>query len=179
MTYCIKAEQLVFLSWTVKSREGKTKKYLSIGANLGLLLGLLLRSNGPVNQEEVNVVELQVLQRVVEGPLDILRTVQVVPDLGAHEEVLALNRGVLLEEVLDGLANLIFIQVEPSTVQVSVTSPQSVEGGLVGLALVALTGEGTEANTRDGDSVAELESLAVRHDGSKGGRGSGVNKRTN
>lgn len=142
--------------------EGKT--YLAVRTNLGLLLGLLLRSNGPVNQEEVNVIELQVLQRVVERPLNILGPVQMVPDFSAHEKVLTLDRGVFLEEVLDRLANLILVQVEPSTIQVSVTGTETMECGLVRLALVALTREGTEANTRNGNSVAELERLAVRHD---------------
>ena len=73
---------------------GKASLYLSIRANLGLLLAILLGSNGPVDKEEVNVVELHTLERVVDGPEDVIVTVQVVPDLGGHEDIRTLDGGV-------------------------------------------------------------------------------------
>lgn len=117
-----------------------------------------------MNEEKVNVVELQTLQRVLDRPDDIFVAVQVVPDLGAHKDVLTLDRRVLLEEVADGITDLLLVLVEPGTVKVSVTSAKGVKSGLVGLTLGALTGEGTETDTGDGDAVVELEGLSGRHD---------------
>ena len=148
-----------------KHMQSWDRTYLAIRANLRLLLGLLLGSNGPVKKEEVNVVELQAIQGVLDRPFDILGAVQVVPDLGADEDVFTLNRGVFLEEIPNGLANLALVEIEPGAVQVPVTSAQGMEGGLVGLTHGALTGEGTETDTRDGDTVAKLEGLAGRHGG--------------
>jgi len=117
-----------------------------------------------VDEEEVNVVKLQTLQRVLDGPDDILVAVQVVPDLGAHKNVLTLDRRVLLEEVADSITDLLLVLVEPGTVEVSVTSAKGVESGIVGFTLGALAGEGTETDTGDGDAVVELEGLSRRHD---------------
>jgi len=117
-----------------------------------------------VNEEEVHVVELQTLQRVFDRPDDILVAMQVVPDLGAHEDVLTLDRRVLLEEFADGITDLLLVLVEPGTVEVPVTSAKGVESGIVGLALGTLAGEGAETDTGDSDAVVELEGLSGRHD---------------
>lgn len=136
---------------------------LSIGTNLGLLLAILLGRNGPVNQEEIDIVELELLQGVVERPQDVVVAVQVVPDFGADEDVLPLDGGVLLEEVLQGLANLILVLVEPCAVQVSVTRLQRNGDGVVRLALGTLVAKGTEADSGDLNTVGEGEGDAGGH----------------
>lgn len=142
----------------IRTNGKKLFAYLAIGANLGFLLSLLLGGNGPVDDVQVDVGESQPLEGAVHGPLDILGTVQVVPDLGGDEEILSLDGGVLLEEVLDGLANLVFVQIVPGAIKMSVTGTEGVENGIVGFAFGALTGERTKAHTRNGDAVAQFES---------------------
>ena len=137
--------------------------YLSIGADLGLLLGLLLGGNGPVNEEEVDVVEPHPLEGVLKGPEDVIVTVQVVPDLGGHENVLTLDGGVGGEEIMDCITHLVLVEVEPGAIQVTVASVESSSDGGVGLALGALASEGTETDGGELDSVAQCASLSSRH----------------
>jgi hypothetical protein len=141
---------------------------LSIRADLGLVLAILLGGDGPVDEEEVDIVGLELLQGVLDGPANVLGTVEVVPDLGADENVLALDRGILLEEVADAIANLVLVLVEPGAVQVPVSDLEGLLDGAVGLTGGALAGEGTETNGGDGDAVAELEGLSARHGGEVG-----------
>lgn len=119
---------------------------LALLVQLGHVLVILLSGDGPVDEEQVNVVQAEVVERVLERPLDLLGLVKVVPDLCANEDILTLDARVLLEEVANSGANLILVLVEPGTVKVSVTSLQCVQSGLVRLALGALVGEGTEAD---------------------------------
>ena len=116
-----------------------------------------------MDEEEVDVVGLELLQRVLDRPADVFRTVQVVPDLGADEDVGALDGGVRLEEVVESITNLALIEVVPGTVQVSVSDLKGLGDSAVGLALSTLAGEGTKPHSGDGDTVAELEGLSVRH----------------
>ena len=116
-----------------------------------------------MHQVQVNVVELQALEGVLDGPEDILVTVQVVPDLGAHEDVLPLHGRVLLEEVSDTITDLVLVEVVPGTVEVTVTGTESSGDGVVGLALGTLASEGTEADTGDLDPVAQGKSGCVGH----------------
>lgn len=52
--------------------------------------------------------------------LTLIRLVKVVPHLSADEQVLTLHLSILLlEEVLDGLTNLLLVLVEPGTVKVT------------------------------------------------------------
>ena len=116
--------------------RGLAETYCSVGANLGLVVGRPLDGNGPVHQEQINVVELQVLERVVQRPLDwtesdgrvccsrereltLIGLVEVVPHFCADEEILARNlSGLLLQKVGDGIANLGLVLVEPRAVEV-------------------------------------------------------------
>lgn len=118
-----------------------------------------------MDKEEVNVVQSESLQGVINGPLDVLGTVEVIPDFSADEDVFPLDGGVLLEEVMDTITNLILVEVEPGTVQVTVSGLEGLGDSLVGLALGALTGEGTETDTGDLNAIAQRESLSVRHVG--------------
>lgn len=70
-----------------KNAGGRVYAHLAIRANLGSLLVLLLGSNRPVNQEQVDIVELEALEGVLDGPEDVVVAVKVVPDLGADEDV--------------------------------------------------------------------------------------------
>ena len=116
-----------------------------------------------MDHEKVDVGGSETLKGVVQGPDDIVIAVQVVPDLGGDEEVLPLDRGVLIQEVLDGSTDFLFIEIVPGTVQVSVAGSKSMEDGFVGLTLASFTGEGTETHSGNGDAVAELEGLSVGH----------------
>lgn len=136
---------------------------LALLVQLGHVLVVLLGGDGPVDEEEVDVVKAELLEGVVERPLDLLRLVQVVPDLSAHEEVGALDVAVLLEEVADGLTDLVLVLVEPGAVEVAIAGLQRGHGGIVGLAGVAIAGEGAEADGGDDHAVVEGEALAVRH----------------
>lgn len=147
-----------------RAPESYIEAYLAVRANLRLTLAILLGSNGPVNEEHINVVKSKTLQRVVNGPEDVLITVEVVPHLGADEDVLTLHGGVLLQEVTDTLTNLTLVQVVPGTVQVTVTGLQGSGDSSIGLALGTLTSEGTKADARNLDAVAQCESLSVGHD---------------
>jgi len=136
---------------------------LAISTDLGLVVLVLLSGDGPVDEEEVNVVKTKVVERVLERPLDLLRLVEVVPDLCADEDVLTLDTVVLSEEITHGLANLTLVQVEPSAVEVSVTSLESSGDSLVGLALGALIGKGAKAHGGHLDTVVEGEDSLVRN----------------
>lgn len=145
------------------SNPNRKDTYLAISADLRLLLSLLLGSNGPVHEEKINVSGSQTPQGVVQGPDNIVVAVQVVPNLSRDEEILPLNGCVFLQEVLDSLADLILVEIVPSTVKVPVSGAESVEDGVVSLALAALTGEGTETHGGNSDTVAQLEGESVRH----------------
>ena len=138
--------------------------YLPVRPNLGRLLVLLLGGNGPVDEEQVHVVETELLEGALERPGDILGTVQVVPHLGADEDVLALDGGVLLEEVVEGITDLALVEVEPGTVEVTVAGLQGTHDGLVGLADGPLAGEGAEADAGDLDPIVEGEGDTGGHD---------------
>lgn len=70
-----------------------------------------------------------VLWRTQELGLTLFRLVQVVPHLGADEEIFTLDLAILLlEEIPDGIANLFFVLVEPCTVEVAVSRCMSVLG---------------------------------------------------
>lgn len=116
-----------------------------------------------MDQVEVDVVQLQALQGVLDGPEDIVVAVEVVPHLGADEDVGPLNGGVGLQEVLDSITNFILVEVVPSAVQVTVSGVESNGDSVVSLALGALASEGSEANRGDGDSVVQCVGLSVRH----------------
>lgn len=118
-----------------------------------------------MDQEEVDVVQPQTPEGIIDRPEDVLVAVQVVPHLGGDEDVLPLDGGGLLQEVPNGLAHLVLVEVEPGAVQVTVASLEGTGDRGVGLALGTFTGEGTKAHGGDLDPVAQSESLSVGHDG--------------
>jgi hypothetical protein len=138
---------------------------LALLVQLGHVVGVLLGRDRPVDEEQVDVVQPELLERVVERPLDLVRLVHVVPHLGADEQVLALDAGGLLEEVADRLADLALVLVEPGAVEVAVAGLQRCQSCGVGLAGVALAGKGAEAHGGDDFAIVEGEGLSVRHVG--------------
>lgn len=135
---------------------------LAISADLGLVVVSPLGSDGPVDEVQVDVVETELAQGLVEGMSDVLGLVHVVPELGANEEVLALQGGILLEVVADGITDLLLVLVEGSAVQVPVADLEGLPDGLVALALGALVGEGAEAQAGHLDAVVQGEG-ELRH----------------
>lgn len=115
---------------------------LPIGAQLGHVVGVALGGNGPVHEEQVDVVGAQFLERVFERPLDFVGLVQVVPDFCADEDVLAGDVLVLFQEIGDGVTDLGFVLVEPCAVEMAVAGLEGVGYGAVGFAFGALVGEG-------------------------------------
>lgn len=75
----------------------------------------------PVDQVEVEVVQLQLGEGVVQGLLDVLRAVGVVPQLGGDEEVLALDAE-LLDALVQALGNLLLVLVDLGQIEVAVAS---------------------------------------------------------
>ena len=128
---------------------------LAIGADLGHVVLVLLGGDGPVDEEEVDVVNLELVERVLQAPLDVLGLVQVVPDLGADEDVLALDVLVVLEELGKRLADLILVLVEPRAVKVTVADLKGLLDGSIGLALGTLVGKGAESDGGNSHSIVE------------------------
>lgn len=77
--------------------------------------------DGPVDQEEVEVVELQLGEGVVEGLLDVLGAVRIVPQLGGDEDVLALEAE-FLQALVQALGDLLLVLVDLGQVEVAVAS---------------------------------------------------------
>lgn len=125
--------------------------------------------------------------------LTLFRLVEVVPDFGADEEVLAFNLAVGFgEEITDCVADFFFVVVEPGAIEVAVweeeelvyggedmgggggvgepvSSLQRAFGGFVGFARMPLAGEGAETDRGDGVAAVELEGFAGGHDCGCGG----------
>lgn len=157
VSQCVHSRKHVFkLLWEL---------YLSITAELGLrdLVISLLRGNGPVHEEKIDIVELEVAQGVLQGPLDILGLVKMVPDLSGDEDIFTLDVLVLLQKVVEGEANLVLIAVEPGAIQMSVANLQGSLDGIVSLTRLALASEGTETKSGNLDAVVKGEYL-MSHD---------------
>lgn len=135
--------------------------------------GLVATGKGhrPVDQEEVDIIGLQVLQRGVECFLDIVGVVCVVPELGGHEEVLTWDARLLDALGYCGLGtvamrtkvswavrissgNLCNKYVHACSVNVLVASLDSVVDGIL-LSVSVLPC--AEADGRDGGASVKLE----------------------
>ena len=100
-----------------------------------------------MNQEKINVVGLELLERAVDGPFDLFWLMKMIPDLCADENVGALDGWVLLAEILKSVTDLALVLVEPGAVKMTVASLQRAHDCPVGLALVAFAGKGAETDT--------------------------------
>lgn len=134
--------------------------YLSIRSNLRVAIGALLSSDRPVDEEKVDIFELESLEGIVERPLDLVLLVQVVPDLGADEEIGSLDACVFLQEVLDGLTDFIFVEVEPGTIKMPVACLQGLHHGGISLSFGALIGKGTKPHSGHGNPIVQFESYS-------------------
>lgn len=77
----------------------------------------------PVDEVEVEVVELQLGECVIEGLLDVLRAVGVVPQLGGDEEILTLDAKVL-DALVKALGDLLLVLVDLGQIQMAVAGLQ-------------------------------------------------------
>ena len=101
-----------------------------------------------MDEVEVEVVEAEPLQARVEGAQRGVATLVVVPDLGRHEQVVAVDAG-----LGDGLADGGLVVVELGGVDVSVADLESGRDGCLGLGRGDL--EDAEPDLRDLDAVVE------------------------
>lgn len=109
----------------------------------------------PVNEVEIEVVELELLQGVVVCSLDIGWAVSVVPELAGDEEVLSLDAR--LEQLFESLTDLVLVLVDAGEVEVLVARLDGVDDG--GLDLTGLRQPSAESDDGDGVTVVELERL--------------------
>lgn len=107
-----------------------------------------------MHQEQVYITGLQLLERILQRPEHIVVAVQVIPHFGRNKDILALDRGVFFQEVLNGIADFVFIQIVPCAIEMAVSDAQGVGDGLVGFAFCTFVGKGAEADGGDGDAVA-------------------------
>ncbi len=116
-----------------------------------------------MDKEQINIVELKLLQRVVDRPVDIARLVEVLPHLGSDEELLALDFRVVGQELLDSGSNLILVQVEPGAVEVSVTGLECCNDGPVCLSGLANAGEGAKPEGWHELAVVQFDHWGASH----------------
>lgn len=97
---------------------------------------------GPVDEVEVEPVELELLHALVEGPQRAVVTLLVVPQLGGDEQLLARQPG-----AGDGLAHAFLVLVNGGGIDVPVADLEGVQHGLASLLRWYL--EHAEAELRD------------------------------
>src|SRR6476660_5033493 len=102
----------------------------------------------PVHEEQVEVPEVEVLQRLVEGGQRVVVRVEAVVELAGDEDVVAVDAG-----GADGLADLLLVSVHLGGVDVPVADLEGRERRVLGLLRVDL--EHPEAELRDLDAVVE------------------------
>lgn len=105
---------------------------------------------GPVDQVEIDVVDIQVLQRG--GKAILHAVVPGVVQLGGDPDLVAGNAG-----VLDALADLMFVAIGESSVDVAVALQQGVLDGLAHFIGLGLPG----AQADGGDLVARVEGVGL------------------
>lgn len=148
------------------------QRHTVVQRNLILLLGVQGKQvaadvanqregNGPVDQVEVEVVKLELGEGVVEGLLDVLGAVGVVPQLGGDEDVLALEAKVL-QALVKTLCDLLLVLVDLGQVKVAVARLQGLVDAHRDLAGLGLPGTVPEsavdvANTQSATLVASRE----------------------
>lgn len=104
--------------------EGDLARLLLVLGEQHLADGALQgEGHGPVDEVEVEVVELQLGEGVVEGLLDVLGAVGVVPQLGGDEKVLTLDAK-LLDALVQTLGHLLLVLVDLGQVEVAVAGLQ-------------------------------------------------------
>jgi hypothetical protein len=102
-------------------------------------VGLLVESDGEVDEVKVEVVEAELSQAVVESGGDILGAVLGVPQLGCDEDVLALeSRNLTAESLLEGLSDLLLVAVDLGKIKVTVASLESLKDGSANLTRLGL-----------------------------------------
>jgi hypothetical protein len=96
--------------------------------------------DGPVDEVQVEVVELQLSKAIVESLLNDGGVVLGVPELGCDEDVLALEAGDVLVGTLDALGDLALVLVDGGQIKVAVANLEGLVDGLADLAGGGLPG---------------------------------------
>src|SRR3989338_7532344 len=78
-------------------------------------------SNGPMDKINIQVIDAKTLDRVFGSGTDSLSSLVSVPALGSDEKVRTLDLS-FSKHLLKGSADLLFILVDPGTVNVAITS---------------------------------------------------------
>ena len=118
-----------------------------------------LEAHGPVDEVEVQVVQLQVAERLLAGTFHQVLVVIRVPQLADDEEALMLHH-LLLQLCLEGQTHLILVLVHVGTVNVTVPKVNRHIHSLHHFAWRELPG----AQPQDGHLGASVEHDVVGHD---------------
>lgn len=99
----------------------------------------LVKSDGEVNEVEVEVVEAELSQAVVESWRYILGAVLRVPQLGCNEDILTLEAGYLATKgLLERSRNLLLVSVDLGKIQVAVSSLEGLKDSGADLSRLSL-----------------------------------------
>lgn len=137
-----------------------------------VVVSLGIHEQGPVHEEEVDIVETELLQALLETQLDT--GVVGGPDLGDDEDVLALDAG--CQGVPDALADFVLVAVAVGAIDQLVAVLECEGDSFLDFALLALpcactmlvvcyltvSSPLTEANGRHLEAIVQCEGL-VRH----------------
>ena len=127
----------------------------------GESLRAALEGRGPVHVVEVDVVDVEELERVVEGLLDVLGVVHVVPQLGGQEDLLARHA-----RVADALADGLLGAVHGRRVDVAVAVLQGEGDGLLLLVNILPCSETDSWDARSGGkTISDARSKTCSSDG--------------
>ena len=87
---------------------------------------------GEVNQEEINVIETKVSQRLLAGLSNVLRAVESIPKFSSDEEVFSLHN-TLINSSLDTLTSFDFVKIDGSGIDAPVASLDGLVDAISGL----------------------------------------------
>jgi hypothetical protein len=121
-------------------------------------LALGVHGNGPVHEVEIYVRCLEQIQTLLQTLLST--GVECAPELAGNEQVLPLHNS-SRDDILERLADLVFVLVAEGTVNVSVTTLDSVDNGLLDLARRRLP----RSESQSGDGRASVEGDSSVHFG--------------
>jgi hypothetical protein len=162
--------------WTSSSKlaPGAHVALVNVGDGVGvagadIAMRRMMVGKRPVNEIEVEIVELEVTKRLLAGGDYVLFSVLVVPELGRDPELFTLDAGT--HDELKRLTDQVFVAVDGGAVEVAIAERGGVRncGGNRGMRNV-VGAEGTEAN---GGHECAGAKAALRNAGGVDGIGSG------
>ena len=132
-------------------REGNLVERHELVGRRGVV-GAVREGHGPVDEVQVERVELKVAERLLQGGPDVLRSVCVVPELGGNPHIVAVGDA-RLERVGEGVPHLGLVLVNGRAVDMAIADLQGRFDGLVGL----VRGRLPRAEAEHGHVVAVVE----------------------